>query len=157
MSASHILMIIFFMTPSALSIIAYDCLHHNANMTTISSLTVAPCISDNIVNNQTTEQILLLQLSETSLTHVYQCKINVVQHIFRCGMWSHTSEVSGGLSTYLESISSEQCRKIHETGYYAPMPNTVLSAIKPNSTYQSQYVAAGSLSSDVKNDGKKLS
>lgn len=141
-------MIILVKLGNTVAFIGYDCIHPRANVTTLSSISVAPCDHSNHIENITEERVTILQLAENDNVHVYQCKISILQTIFYCGMHSHVSATHGGITTYIRDIDARSCKQIHERGYYELASNAKFDKIRPNSTSDISYVAAGSLSSD---------
>ena len=139
------IVIIVSLAPITNCIIAYDCGHERVNMSTISLLNIDQCNVMNAKIQHENEDIQLLQLSEAATIHVYQCKINILQSIFRCGMFSHLSLVPGGFSTFIADISKEDCLKIHQYGTFKLENGRIISDIKKNSSSRYSEVVAGSL------------
>lgn len=136
-----------------IAIIAYDCGHERMNRTTISLLRIDPCLIESSKVSYEEENIQLLQLNEVASTHFYQCKINILQTVHHCGMFSHLSMVPGGLSTFIADISQEECTKIHEFGSYKLQNGRIIAGIKPNSSTRYTEVIAGTIDSNGNCEG----
>lgn len=120
--------------PYVHGLIAYDCGHDRVNLTAVSLVSIGTCHleENNIEKDQ--EDIQLLQLSDVSPIHIYQCKINVIQSVYKCGMFSHVSLVSGGLRTFIVDITREDCMNIHKFGTHKLQTGRIIADIKPNSS-----------------------
>lgn len=137
--------LIWLILKSTAALIAYDCAHERINITTISLLSVGPCDLNNeqVIKNE--EDIQLLQMTEVASLHIYQCKINIIQSVYKCGMFSHLSVVPGGLSTFIEEISHEDCMKIHQHHSYRLPNGRIIDNLRGNSSITHTEVIAGSL------------
>lgn len=124
------------------ALIAYDCGHEKMNKTRISLLGTGDC--DIKVPNITheIEDIQLLELNEVASIHIYQCKINILQSVYYCGMFSHLSVVPGGLSSFIADISKDECIKIHHNGTLQLQNNKMITDIHTNaSTHHTETIA----------------
>lgn len=90
------------------ALIAYDCANEYINISKISTVAVNKCDFQQFQPEISTEKIQLLQLAEESITHVFQCKYEVLRIIMHCGMFSHTSMVRN-----TKELSREECLRIH--------------------------------------------
>lgn len=135
------------------SIIVYDCGRKRMNLTKISFLSNQNCEIEDTPVQQIKEDIQLLQLSEVAPVHIYQCKINILQTVLHCGMFSHLSIVAGGISTFIADISKENCLIIHSKGIYALQNNRILADIKSNATSRYSEIVAGSVDTNGNCEG----
>lgn len=60
-------------------LIAYDCANEYISFSKISTVAVNDCDFRENHSKITSEKIQLLQLAEESITHVYQCKYEVIR------------------------------------------------------------------------------
>lgn len=134
--------------PISYGIVGYDCGAAQSNITTISLLKVGECDLSTPKLNIKSINIQLLYLCEFTQTDVIQCKVEVLRTIFCCGMRSHSSAVSNGLSSYLQEISRDQCQVLHATGSILITPNIHLTQISKNGTTQRSAALSGSLRKD---------
>lgn len=126
-------------------LIAYDCGHDRVNLTAVSLVSIGTCQfkADNIEKDE--DDIQLLQISEVSPIHIYQCKINVIQSVYKCGMFSHVSIVSGGLSSFIVEVGRDACMNIHIYGTYKLQNGRIIANIKSNSSTTHTETVAGSI------------
>lgn len=140
------------------ALIAYDCGHEKVTVTTLSLLDVDNCSYER--DNATAEEVViqLVQTAETDLVHVYQCKVEVLRGITHCGMHSHSSAVSGGLSSYIQEVSRDECMTMHRHGTYSFHGKMISNLARNGSTPFSMTIAgwansAGSCSGAYYNSG----
>lgn len=125
------------------ALIAYDCANEYANISKISTVTINSCNFQRFQPEVSKEHIQLLQLSEESTTHVYQCKYEVNRLILHCGMHSHSSMVRGAFNTFIKEISREECLNIHRHRSLKTISGRIVDNILANGTTKFDDVAAG--------------
>lgn len=128
-------------------IIGYDCGSPLANITTMSLLNIEECDIPPQNVNKTTKYIQLIQINEFKTVHVRQCKIEIDRTVKKCGMFSHTMDVPNGKYSYIEEASYEQCRRMHNMGYYRS-GNIHLTGLRANQTTSRPITIAGSVDND---------
>ncbi|XP_076660708.1 uncharacterized protein LOC143364080 [Halictus rubicundus] len=151
------LWLIFMLIQSSRAIIGYDCNGHHLNVTTLSLKTVGDCNIDQVVTKTEEVYIQLLQLSDYSYADIIQCKVVIDRTVSYCGMHSHISAVQNGISEYLESITEEQCRRMHLYGTMYIGRNIYLSNLKDNGTVTRPFMLAGKLNVDGRFQGAQFS
>lgn len=129
-------------------IVAYDCGNTAANLTTLSLLTVDECDIPEQRVNASRVFVQLLQLNDFDNVHVLQCKVEIDRTVRRCGMHSHTSDVSNGKYSYIESISRSVCINMHKYGSYRLAGGTLIMGLKPNSTTTRPVTLSGQVEAD---------
>lgn len=137
--------------------IGYDCGSTHLNVTTLSLLDVESC---NIPLTQPQIQktyIQLLQLSKFESIHVIQCKVSINRYIYYCGMHSHISTVTNAQAEYILEITSDQCKKMHQTGIFPIGINNYIYGLKVNQTTTRPITFAGSTGMDGQCSGAKYS
>jgi len=93
-------------------LIAYDCTHRGASMTTINARLVEACYIKGDKPKFESEIIQLVQLADNYTVRVQQCKIMLTRTISYCGMHSHASVVSGGQLTYMLQVGENACKQV---------------------------------------------
>lgn len=146
--ATWILIFIMVLLKFTSALIAYDCGHEKMNRTRISLLTIEECNVKVPEIHHESEDIQLLEINEVATIHIYQCKINIVQSIYYCGMFSHLSLVPGGLSSFIIEITQEECLKIQNNGTYLLPNSKLISDIRANASTRGTEVIAGVLDSN---------
>lgn len=82
-------------------LIGYDCAGPNLNYTRTNLRYVEPCLDqrENVVT--TSEEIQLLETSDTFSTRVRSCLVKITRVVAYCGHSSHNSIVEGGMAEYI--------------------------------------------------------
>lgn len=124
-------------------LIAYDCANEYINVTKISTVDVNECDYKKFIPEISTEKIQLLQLAEESITHVYQCKYEVIRIIMHCGMHSHASMMRNTIYTFIKELSRDECLNIHRHGSLKTSSGGIIADIKPNATTKFGDAVAG--------------
>lgn len=135
----------FLLVPSCTPIIAYDCEHPLMNVTTISLKGIVdfPVFSPRMTNESRTIQ--LVQMCKYGSVAYDQCLINVLQTISYCGMYSHSSIVANGVSSYVAYISEDGCKSFRTTGMYQFQTSPLIREFRPNSTTTAGVVLVGNV------------
>lgn len=133
-------------TPT-LGLIGYDCGGATTNITTLSLLEVGECDIPHQEVNVSKKYIQLLQINQYSSIHVIQCKVEIYRQIRRCGMHSHTMDVLNGEYSYIESVTMDECKRMHNTGR-TKIGRTEISGIHRNMTTSRPVVIAGDIGPD---------
>ncbi|XP_029668860.1 uncharacterized protein LOC115238865 [Formica exsecta] len=141
------------------SLIGYDCGGQGLNITSLSLLDIGRCEVDNLEPNKEDVYVQLLQLSEYDRTDVIQCKIEVDQTIYYCGMHSHISIVQGGRRQYMHELSDSICKKMQNSGAITmgTGQQSIIQGLKRNSTNTRSITLAGSNSVDGRCSGTEYS
>nr|WAS28129.1 MAG: putative glycoprotein [Chuviridae sp.] len=144
-SPQLVVLVTFLVIPSCSAIIAYDCEHPLMNVTTISleGITDCPAFSPRMTNES--RVIQLVQMKSYGSVLYDQCLIDVLQTISYCGMHSHSSLVSNGVSSFVAYISENSCRTIRTAGMYQFQTGPVIRELRPNSTTTLGMVLVGSV------------
>lgn len=126
-------------------LIAYDCIDKTVNITSFSLVDVEPCKHD--LNNITTEAtyIQVVQTKKIFDVHVYQCKVILKRRIQHCGMHSHTSAYQESFRYIVREFSSEECRRLHETGSLKIHNEIYVHELPRNSTRSGEVVIVGQI------------
>src|SRR3978361_256119 len=90
-------------------VIAYDCEDKNSDISTVSIRDVEPCPEPESAYDTVFTEVTVIQRNEIELTPVRTCLVEITRVIFHCGMFSHSSIVEGGVSTYVQTLGSEEC------------------------------------------------
>ena len=94
-------------------VIAYDCEDKNSDISTVSIRDVEPCPEPESAYDTVFTEVTVIQRNEIELTPVRTCLVEITRVIFHCGMFSHSSIVEGGVSTYVQTLGSEECNNLH--------------------------------------------
>lgn len=137
--------------------IAYDCGSSNLNVTTLSLLDIGKCDIQETTPNISDKYIQLLQLSHYTNTKIIQCKIEIDRIIHHCGMHSHISDVLNGRMQYILDVTSEQCKRMHETGLLKIGYNTDITGLQVNHTNFHAVLLAGNVDTDGSCSGSQYS
>lgn len=129
--------------------IAYDCTQSSINYTTIDLTHVDKCKEPDTASKRSTSQIQLVQLTSTIPVFVQQCKVEIQRHVAHCGMHSHSSEVLGGVASYIMELSMAQCLDVHMNKAFKLQYNIIIDDLKMNATNSRLIMLAGSLTSDA--------
>lgn len=144
------------LTPTT-ALIGYDCAGEGLNVTTLSLTDIGDCRMENLDPKSEEIYAQLLQLSEFDHTTGIQCRVEIDRMIYYCGMHSHISTVQYGKRAYIQEISAETCRKIHETGSISLSGSTLITGIKVNATTSRSITFAGSVGVDGRCMGTQYS
>ena len=129
--------------------IAYDCglrPHNDVDIATYSLLETRDCNINEKKVNVTTLEGQVVQKAKIKNIMVLQCKIKLHRVVQRCSLFGYLEPVDNGIQEYLLDISREQCKKLHETGYFSYNSNILLSDIKVNATTtRSTYLAGDAI------------
>lgn len=132
-----------------LQTMAHDCglrPHNDLDIATYSLLETEDCRVNEKKVNVTTIEGQIVQKTKIKTVMVLQCKIKLHRVIHRCSLFGYLEPVENGIQEYLLDISREQCKKLHETGYFAYNSNILLSDIKVNaSTTRTTYLAGDAI------------
>lgn len=137
-------------------LIGYDCAGVTSNITTVSLLGVGECNIPQQEVNVTRTYIQLIQINEYSSIKVRQCKVEIYRTVRRCGMFSHTTDVSNGEYGYIESVSREICLQMYRYGNMR-IGKTEVTGITPNQTITRPVLIAGTVNNDGKCEGSSYS
>lgn len=137
--------------------IAYDCNHDNLNVTKISLSSAKDCKLNDVNLNEELVEIEVIQVDNTKMVHVFQCKINIIQTIHICGYLRYYSkQVAGGLRSYIEKPTAEQCLRMHKTKMYSFSSSGGIE-LQRNASSTGSRVLIGSLGNDGSCTGGKYS
>jgi len=125
------------------SIIAYDCNHPDAEISTIALNEVGPCQNFSNVNEVTRVKVQVMQYKQFSPVIVHQCRFLTSVHIKYCGMHSHTSETTVFEPMHPESLSPEMCRQALLTRTVTLAPGQNIQIPHWNMTLYGYYYEAG--------------
>ena len=151
-----LLMLFTVKLPQAYGIIGYDCGSPSANITTLSLLTVDDCdIPVKQISNEETH-VQLIQIKDFHSIHVIQCKVEIDRTVKRCGMFSHTGDVTNGRFAYIQEVTREACQHMHTYGTYQ-IGKTYIAGIKRNDTTPRPITIAGSVATDSECAGETYS
>lgn len=137
-------------------IIGYDCGSSSANITTLSLLNIEECDIPQKQVNSSSIYVQLLQINDFQSTRVIQCKVEIDRLIRKCGMFSHTMDVHNGKYSYIEPITRQTCRRMHDYGSYQ-LGNTYITGLKSNTTTARPVTLAGTVDNDGKCSGGSYS
>lgn len=148
MRLSSLIILLLSVVGGARSLIAYDCSHPTLNMTTIAINQIPDCTMHGLNKSTSSEEVQLVQLSNSYPVHVYQCKVIIHRVIAYCGMSSHNSLTRGGLFEYLKEITRDECMLLQSSGSLVFGANNVLVDIPRNGSKTFPTIFAGELSYD---------
>jgi hypothetical protein len=97
-------------------LIGYECIHPNSTIEKFSLVDIQPCSNDLPRQNNTNLNIQILQQSKLSDVTVYRCKIEIIGHVFHCGIYDHMVAYRNGFIDYFPTITSNECEKVIKTG-----------------------------------------
>lgn len=126
------------------AVIGYDCGSATPNITTFSLLDSGECDFHNIQVNSSNVAIELVQLADFRAVPIIQCKIEIHRTIFDCGVFGHLIPTENAEQQYIEEISHEQCKTIHETGIFKYDNIHTIANLKINATTTKGIDFAGS-------------
>lgn len=130
------------------ALVAYDCHSPNVNITTYSNVDVIPCQKPHVraTNTTTITQVLVLQRERFRQVPAIQCSLEIQQHIFHCGMNSHSTHVLNGIRTFKHPLTSAQCQELttHNRLAYPFQPTTILTTIPDAANVGTVYVVGQS-------------
>lgn len=138
--------------PIVRGIIGYDCGAANLNVTTISLNKIGDCNIPDPIVNKTNVYLQLLQLKTYHSVHVRECRVEIFREINRCGIFSHTSAVAGGVAEYIFEPSREACNRMQETGRFE-IGRTTVDGLLRNSTFSFPISLAGHTGRDGECEG----
>lgn len=130
----------------ALSTTAYDCGIRRPNdmdIATYSLLDTVDCDRKKNTINVTSVEGQIVQKSKIKEVMVFQCKIKLHRTVQRCSLFGYLEPVDNGVQEYLLELSREQCKKLHETGFFAYNSQTLISDVKVNETTTRSIYLAG--------------
>lgn len=93
--------------------IVYDCRGPNVNVSVVSLKDISPCPEAEQDYTSERKNIQIVQRNEVKTVHVQACLVEITRIIMHCGMHSHSSAVSGGLSEQIFALGSQSCREAH--------------------------------------------
>lgn len=101
------------------TLIGYDCGSHSLNVTTLSLLDVGKC--DLPIENVEEKKIYLqlLQVNDYAQAKAIQCKIEIKRTIKHCRAFSFTKAARLSEGEYIQEVSAETCKQMHQTGVWA--------------------------------------
>lgn len=138
-------------------LIGYDCRGHSLNITSLSLVDIGDCEIEDIEPETQNTYVQLLQLSEFERTAAIQCRVEIDRTIYYCGMHSHVSVVQGGRREYIQEITVETCKRMHESGRLYLGRDVIIEGIKPNSTTSRGVHLAGTIGIDGRCSGAQYS
>lgn len=139
------------------ALVGYDCGGHSLNITTLSLIDIGKCEINDVEPENSKIYLQLLQLSEFDNADVIQCRVEVDRTIYYCGMHSHISVVHNGRREYIQELSREACKRMHETGNFDLGRNGVITGLKSNSTATRGLSLAGTAAMDGSCTGTQYS
>lgn len=124
---------------------AFDCgirRQNDIDIATYSLVDTKKC-DVNIRNvNITTFYGQVVQKNKIKYIKVLQCKIKLHRTVHGCSWLSYLVPIENGVQEYLLDITRDQCKKLHETGYFVYNSNIIISDVKVNtSTTRTLYLA----------------
>lgn len=137
-------------------LIAFDCQNTNNNLSVVSIHDVAACPDEKKGYYEKTVSATVIQRNEFKQQKVIACLIEVTRTIQHCGMHSHTSAVSGGLSAFIKFIGKRECQNVHRHGSIQIF-NRAIGRIAQNGTTEASLTIMGSLKDDGSCDGTAYS
>lgn len=138
-------------TPQEVALLtrAYDCGINRQNeidIATYSLIETKKCNEHTRNVNVTTLYGQIVQKSKIKEIMVTQCKIKLHRTVHRCSLFGYLEPVENGIQEYLIETSREQCKKLHETGYFAYTSDKIISDVKVNvTTTRSLYLAGDAI------------
>ncbi|XP_045470212.1 uncharacterized protein LOC123677619 [Harmonia axyridis] len=129
------------------ALIAYDCSDKNAEISAVSIRDVAECPTVETTYKSEPVQIKVLQKDEIKLRHVWTCCVELTRIIMHCGMHSHSSIVTGGISNSIHRLGAEECRSIHRYRMLK-LYHQEIGGINLNGTTSASLTIGGALNSD---------
>lgn len=132
----------------AMGLIGYDCGGEGLNITSLSLTEITDCRVEDLEPKTEETYIQLLQLNEFDSTTAIQCRVEIDRNIYYCGMHSHISAVTNGHHEYIQEISGDVCKRIHDTNTMVMGNNVQIAGIKINATTSASAVLAGSTKHD---------
>lgn len=124
-------------------LIAFDCTDDTVNITSFSLVDVELCKheSDNITTIST--HIQVVQAKKIFDIHVYKCKVIFKRRIQHCGMHSHTSTYQESFRYIVREFTSEECRRVHETGSLRVHNDIFIHELQRNNTKSGEVLIIG--------------
>lgn len=141
----------------SVAIVAYDCSSQNVTMKSLSLVSTTMCDIPPMATSPSIVKIQVLQRSEESTVHVFQCKVIVTRKISYCGMHSHTSDVHNGFGSYVKEIGRRSCLDAHEYKAFTFSPGLNIDSLQMNASTMVMLTLSGKLSSDGKCSGGSYS
>lgn len=124
---------------------AFDCgirRQNNVDIATYSLVDTKKCEVNKNNVNITTFYGQVVQKNKVKFIQVLQCKVKLHRTVRGCSWLGYLVPIENGVQEYLLELTREQCKKLHETGYFAYNSNTVISDVKVNaSTTRTLYLA----------------
>ena len=132
-----------------ISTTAYDCgirRHNDIDIATFSLVETKRCVNNHKNINVTTLYGQIVQKNKIKQLKVFQCKIKLHRTVERCSLFGYLEPVENGIQEYLLEISREQCKKLHDTGYFMYNADKIISDVKVNaSTTRNLYLAGDAI------------
>nr|DAZ90399.1 TPA_asm: putative glycoprotein [Belostoma flumineum mononega-like virus] len=143
------LLIMGFLCVSVNGLIGYDCGSSRANITLLSMGYIKSCPEQVDATAIENINVQLLQSREYDKVFVRACMVTRVRVIYHCGMHSHTSIAREGLvNEVVTSLSKQQCKMMHEEGWYRTDLGVMVSGLKVNATSDRAITEAGSVTTN---------
>lgn len=139
------------------ALVGYDCNGQHLNVTTVSLNSIGDCDITPIKTQDQEVYLQLLQLSEFNYAPIISCKIEISRMVYYCGMHSHISAVQNGLNEYLEDVTDQQCKRMHEDGSFSLGNNGYITGLTVNKTTTRTFTMAGTLTNDGRCTGAQFS
>ena len=130
----------------ALHTTSYDCGIRRQNDIDIATYSLLETGSCNINEKKVNVTIILgqtVQKNKIKKIMVLQCKIKLHRQVQRCSLFGYLEPVENGIQEYLLDISREQCKKLHDTGFFVYNSNIIISDVKVNATTTRSLYLAG--------------
>lgn len=124
---------------------AFDCgirRQNDLDIATYSLVDTKKCeVNKNDVNISTFYG-QVVQKNKIKYIKVLQCKIKLHRTVHGCSWLGYLVPVENGVQEYLLEITRDQCKKLHDTGYFVYNSNIIISDVKVNtSTTRTLYLA----------------
>ncbi|CAG9763592.1 unnamed protein product [Ceutorhynchus assimilis] len=127
------------------ALVAYDCQNPLTNITVISLRGIKPCPDPETGYHTEESYVQIIERKRFEFAQVRSCLVEVVRLISSCGMFSHQSNVEGGLLTYVHELSRDECVLVHAYGQFKGFEGHIIGRLVPNSRVSTSLVLAGKL------------
>jgi len=132
--------------PVAHGLVAYNCNSTKSEIATVSLVDSPTCENQTSKTREELTKLQIVQRVRQKMIPYKTCLIEVSQDITHCGMHSHSSSASEGLSNFLISLEKGPCETIHQTGVYHEPPGPIVSQIKRHGETRISVNHAGAVS-----------
>lgn len=141
------------------ALVGYDCHTAAVNITTFSNVDVEPCLSPVFTSQNTTETtVQVIRKNRFLKVEVFQCSMLVDQEIFRCGMFSHSTQVYNGRQKFRVPLSRHQCDDLIQNNRLVyPNRNDFVITLTPDELNSGTVYIAGHVDAEGQCEGTSFS